>query len=132
MSNLSLRLRGNHKNKDAQKQDKAKELYKKPLIYIFLSAAVFGISTPFAKLLVKNIPSVALDGLPRTQAPRSVSRPFPLAGHPSPARTLAAAICNHNVKHRGQITGAPHGALGGNSVRNAHHFHQKIERAKSL
>ncbi|MEK6534294.1 MAG: EamA family transporter [Planctomycetota bacterium] len=35
---------------------------KQPLIYIFISAALFGISPPLAKLLVKNIPPVALAG----------------------------------------------------------------------
>jgi len=35
---------------------------KQPLIYIILSAALFGISPPIAKLLVKNIPPVALAG----------------------------------------------------------------------
>lgn len=38
-------------------------MYKQPLIYIFVSAALFGISPPLAKLLVKNIPPVALAGL---------------------------------------------------------------------
>jgi len=38
-------------------------LHKQPLIYILISAALFGISPPFAKLLVKNIPPVALAGL---------------------------------------------------------------------
>jgi drug/metabolite transporter (DMT)-like permease len=38
-------------------------LNKQPLIYIFISATLFGISPPFAKLLVKNIPPVALAGL---------------------------------------------------------------------
>jgi drug/metabolite transporter (DMT)-like permease len=37
-------------------------LNKQPLIYIFISAALFGISPPLAKLLVKNIPPVALAG----------------------------------------------------------------------
>ncbi|MBA4389754.1 MAG: EamA family transporter [Syntrophus sp. (in: bacteria)] len=37
-------------------------MYKQPLIYIFTSAALFGISPPLAKLLVKNIPPVALAG----------------------------------------------------------------------
>ena len=36
---------------------------KQPLICIFVSAALFGISPPLAKLLVKNIPPVALAGL---------------------------------------------------------------------
>lgn len=36
---------------------------KQPLTYIFVSAALFGISPPLAKLLVKNIPPVALAGL---------------------------------------------------------------------
>ena len=35
---------------------------KQPLIYIFVSAALFGISPPLAKLLVKDIPPVALAG----------------------------------------------------------------------
>ncbi len=38
-------------------------MHKQPLIYILISAALFGISPPFAKLLVKNIPPVALAGL---------------------------------------------------------------------
>jgi drug/metabolite transporter (DMT)-like permease len=38
-------------------------LNKQPLIYIFVSAALFGISPPLDKLLVKNIPPVALAGL---------------------------------------------------------------------
>ena len=37
-------------------------MYKQPLIYIFISAALFGVSPPLAKLLVKNIPPVALAG----------------------------------------------------------------------
>jgi len=37
-------------------------LDKQPLVYIVTSAALFGISPPFAKLLVKNIPPVALAG----------------------------------------------------------------------
>ncbi len=36
---------------------------KRPLLYIFVSAALFGISPPLAKLLVKDIPPVALAGL---------------------------------------------------------------------
>ena len=36
---------------------------KQPLIYIFVSAALFGISPPLAKLLVQDIPPVALAGL---------------------------------------------------------------------
>lgn len=36
---------------------------KKPLIYIFISAALFGISTPLAKLLVKDISPIILAGL---------------------------------------------------------------------
>jgi hypothetical protein len=40
-----------------------KILNKQPLIYIFISAALFGISPPIAKLLVKDIPPVALAGL---------------------------------------------------------------------
>lgn len=36
---------------------------KKPLIFIIISASLFGISLPFAKLLVKDIPPVALAGL---------------------------------------------------------------------
>lgn len=35
---------------------------RQPLIYILVSAALFGISPPIAKLLVKNIPPVALAG----------------------------------------------------------------------
>ena len=35
---------------------------RQPLIYIIISAALFGISPPFAKLLVKDIPPVALAG----------------------------------------------------------------------
>ena len=35
---------------------------KRPLIYIFASGGLFGISPPLAKLLVKNIPPVALAG----------------------------------------------------------------------
>jgi drug/metabolite transporter (DMT)-like permease len=38
-------------------------LNKQPLIYIFISAALFGISPPLAKLLVKDIPPIALAGL---------------------------------------------------------------------
>lgn len=38
------------------------KLNKEPLIYIAISAALFGISPPLAKLLVKNIPPVALAG----------------------------------------------------------------------
>jgi drug/metabolite transporter (DMT)-like permease len=37
-------------------------LNKQPLAYIIISAALFGISPPLAKLLVKNIPPVALAG----------------------------------------------------------------------
>ena len=36
---------------------------KQPLIYVLVSAALFGISPPLAKLLVKNIPPIALAGL---------------------------------------------------------------------
>lgn len=36
---------------------------KQPLLYIFLSAVFFGISPPFAKVLVADIPPVALAGL---------------------------------------------------------------------
>jgi len=36
---------------------------KQPLIYVLVSAALFGISPPLAKLLVKNIPPVVLAGL---------------------------------------------------------------------
>jgi drug/metabolite transporter (DMT)-like permease len=36
---------------------------RKPLIFIIISASLFGISPPFAKLLVKDIPPVALAGL---------------------------------------------------------------------
>lgn len=36
---------------------------KTPFIFIIISASLFGISTPLAKLLVKNIPPVALAGL---------------------------------------------------------------------
>lgn len=53
----------NDQNEDGRKQNEEKELNKQPLLYIFLSAALFGVSTPFAKLLVKNIPPVALAGL---------------------------------------------------------------------
>jgi drug/metabolite transporter (DMT)-like permease len=42
---------------------KFEELDRQPLIYIFVSAALFGISPPLAKLLVKDIPPVALAGL---------------------------------------------------------------------
>ena len=38
-------------------------LDKRPLIFIVISAALFGISPPLAKLLVKDIPPVALAGL---------------------------------------------------------------------
>jgi drug/metabolite transporter (DMT)-like permease len=38
-------------------------LDKTPFIFIIISASLFGISTPLAKLLVKNIPPVALAGL---------------------------------------------------------------------
>lgn len=38
-------------------------MYKRPLLFILISASLFGISTPLAKLLVKNIPPVALAGL---------------------------------------------------------------------
>jgi len=38
-------------------------LDRQPLIYILVSAALFGISPPLAKLLVKDIPPVALAGL---------------------------------------------------------------------
>ena len=38
-------------------------MHKQPLIYVFISAALFGISPPLAKLLVKNVPPVALAGL---------------------------------------------------------------------
>jgi drug/metabolite transporter (DMT)-like permease len=38
-------------------------LHRQPLIYIFISAALFGISPPLAKLLVKNIPPIVLAGL---------------------------------------------------------------------
>jgi drug/metabolite transporter (DMT)-like permease len=38
-------------------------LHKQPLLYVFISAALFGISPPLAKLLVKNISPVALAGL---------------------------------------------------------------------
>jgi len=37
-------------------------LYKRPFLFIIISASLFGISTPFAKLLVKEIPPVALAG----------------------------------------------------------------------
>jgi drug/metabolite transporter (DMT)-like permease len=40
-----------------------KELDRQPLIYIFISAALFGISPPLAKLLVKDIPPIALAGI---------------------------------------------------------------------
>jgi drug/metabolite transporter (DMT)-like permease len=36
---------------------------KKPLAYVIVSAVLFGISPPVAKLLVKDIPPVALAGL---------------------------------------------------------------------
>ena len=36
---------------------------KKPLIFIVISASLFGIRPPFAQLLVKDIPPVALAGL---------------------------------------------------------------------
>ena len=36
---------------------------KQPLLYILLSAAFFGISPPFARVLVADIPPVALAGL---------------------------------------------------------------------
>ncbi len=36
---------------------------KKPLLFIVLSASLFGLSTPFAKLLTKDIPPIALAGL---------------------------------------------------------------------
>jgi drug/metabolite transporter (DMT)-like permease len=38
-------------------------LDKKPFIYIFISAALFGVSSPIAKLLLKDISPVALAGL---------------------------------------------------------------------
>jgi len=38
-------------------------LNKKPLIYVILSAVLFGISTPFSKLLLGDIPSIMLAGL---------------------------------------------------------------------
>ncbi|MBA4419447.1 MAG: EamA family transporter [Syntrophus sp. (in: bacteria)] len=38
-------------------------MHKQPLIYILISAALFGISPPLAKLLVKNIPPITLAGL---------------------------------------------------------------------
>ena len=38
-------------------------MYKRPFLFISISASLFGISTPLAKLLVKNIPPVALAGL---------------------------------------------------------------------
>jgi drug/metabolite transporter (DMT)-like permease len=41
---------------------KVNKLHKRPLIYVFISAALFGISPPIAKMLVKNIPPVALAG----------------------------------------------------------------------
>jgi drug/metabolite transporter (DMT)-like permease len=37
-------------------------LDKRPLLYIFVSAVLFGVSPPLAKLLVKDIPPVALAG----------------------------------------------------------------------
>ena len=37
-------------------------MYKRPFLFIIISASLFGISTPFAKLLVKEIPPVALAG----------------------------------------------------------------------
>ncbi len=36
---------------------------KRPLFYVIISAALFGVSTPIAKLLVEDIPPVALAGL---------------------------------------------------------------------
>jgi len=39
------------------------ELDRRPLLYIVVSAALFGVSPPLAKLLVKDIPPVALAGL---------------------------------------------------------------------
>jgi drug/metabolite transporter (DMT)-like permease len=36
---------------------------KKPLIFVFLSAALFGLSPPLAKLLVEDVPPVVLAGL---------------------------------------------------------------------
>lgn len=38
-------------------------MHRQPLIYVLVSAALFGISPPLAKLLVKNIPPIALAGL---------------------------------------------------------------------
>jgi len=38
-------------------------LNKTPLIFVILSASLFGISLPLAKLLVREIPPVALAGL---------------------------------------------------------------------
>jgi drug/metabolite transporter (DMT)-like permease len=38
-------------------------MYRQPLFYVFISAACFGISPPIAKLLVADIPPVALAGL---------------------------------------------------------------------
>ena len=43
-------------------------MHRQPLIYIFISAACFGISPPLAKLLVADIPPVALAGLLYTGA----------------------------------------------------------------
>lgn len=39
------------------------KLNKKPLIFIIISASLFGISTPISKILVKDIPPIALAGL---------------------------------------------------------------------
>jgi drug/metabolite transporter (DMT)-like permease len=38
-------------------------LNKKPLIYIIISAALFGLSAPFSKLLLNDIPSIMLAGI---------------------------------------------------------------------
>ncbi len=38
-------------------------MQRQPIFYVLLSASLFGISTPLAKLLVRDIPSVALAGL---------------------------------------------------------------------
>lgn len=43
-------------------------MHRQPLLYIFISAACFGIRPPLAKLLVADIPPVALAGLLYTGA----------------------------------------------------------------
>ncbi len=44
-------------------EDTSFDMKKQPLFYILISAAFFGISPPFAKMLVSDIPPVALAGL---------------------------------------------------------------------